>query len=147
VDVQRAAALYAQGWTLRQIGARIGHFPTTVSEQLRWAGVIMSRGGPSSHPASAQQSWSSVTRSDLEQGSQAGRFDYFRCLEPQPEGPAAKVPRLGRWRQVLADALEQNLAIGVRAVVADHLGRAPNRAELTAARRRPTVSPRWVAPA
>ena len=45
-----------------------------------------------------------------------------------------KPPRLGRWQQVLADALDQNLAIGVRAAVADHLGRAPTRAELTAAR-------------
>jgi hypothetical protein len=42
---------------------------------------------------------------------------------------------LGRWQQVLADALDQNLAIGVRAATADHLGRAPTRAELTAARR------------
>ncbi len=46
-----------------------------------------------------------------------------------------KSPRLGRWQQVLADALDQNVAIGVRAAVADHLGRAPTRAELTAARR------------
>jgi hypothetical protein len=36
---------------------------------------------------------------------------------------------------VLADALDRNLAIGVRAAVADHLGRAPTRTELTAARR------------
>jgi hypothetical protein len=42
---------------------------------------------------------------------------------------------LGRWQQVLAEALDQNLAVGVRAAVADHLGRAPTRAELTAARR------------
>ena len=42
---------------------------------------------------------------------------------------------MGRWQQVLADALDQNLAIGVRAAVVDHLGRAPTRAELTAARR------------
>ena len=42
---------------------------------------------------------------------------------------------MGRWQQVLADALDQNLAIGVRAAIADHLGRAPTRAELTAARR------------
>jgi hypothetical protein len=42
---------------------------------------------------------------------------------------------LGRWQQVLADALDQHLALGVRAAVADHLGRAPTRAELTAARR------------
>jgi hypothetical protein len=42
---------------------------------------------------------------------------------------------LGRWQQVLADGLDKNLAIGVRAAVADHLGRSPTRAELTAARR------------
>lgn len=36
---------------------------------------------------------------------------------------------------MLADSLEQHLAIGVRAAVADQLCRAPNRAELTAARR------------
>jgi hypothetical protein len=36
---------------------------------------------------------------------------------------------------MLADALDQNLAIGVRAAVADRLGRAPTRADLTAARR------------
>jgi hypothetical protein len=42
---------------------------------------------------------------------------------------------LGRWQQVLADALDQNLAVGVRAAVVDHLGRTPSRAELTAARR------------
>jgi hypothetical protein len=42
---------------------------------------------------------------------------------------------MGRRQQMLADALDQDLAIGVRATVADHLGRAPTRAELTAARR------------
>jgi hypothetical protein len=36
---------------------------------------------------------------------------------------------------MLAAALDQNLAIGVPAAVADHLGRVPTRAELTAARR------------
>ena len=54
-----------------------------------------------------------------------------RYRKPQPQ----QLPRLGRWQQVLADALDQNLAIGIRAAVADHLGRAPTRAELTAARR------------
>jgi Sigma-70, region 4 len=53
---------------------------------------------------------------------------YRKALPPKPL-------RLGRWQQVLADALDQNLAIGVRSAVADHLGRTPNRAELTAARR------------
>jgi hypothetical protein len=37
--------------------------------------------------------------------------------------------------QVLVKCVGENLAIGVRASVADHLGRAPTRAELNAARR------------
>ena len=53
---------------------------------------------------------------------------YRKARPPEP-------PPLGRSQQVLADALDQNLAIGVRAAVADHLGQAPTRAELTAARR------------
>jgi hypothetical protein len=59
----------------------------------------------------------------------SGAWSRYRKARP-PESP-----RLGRWQQVLADALDQNLAIGVRAAIADHLGRAPTRAELTAARR------------
>jgi hypothetical protein len=42
---------------------------------------------------------------------------------------------LGHRRLVSRSTLDQHLAIGVRAAVADHLGRAPTRAELTAARR------------
>lgn len=42
---------------------------------------------------------------------------------------------MGPWQQVLADALDQNRTIGVRAAVANHLGRAPTRAELTGTRR------------
>jgi hypothetical protein len=38
-------------------------------------------------------------------------------------------------QQVFAEALDHNLAVGVRATVIDHLGRAPTRAELNAARR------------
>jgi hypothetical protein len=46
VDVKRAADLYGQGWTLRQIGAEVGlTAATTVSEQLREAGVSVRRGG------------------------------------------------------------------------------------------------------
>jgi hypothetical protein len=59
----------------------------------------------------------------------SGVWSRYRKARPP------KSPRLGRWQQVLADALEQNLAVGVRAAVADHLGGAPTRAELTAARR------------
>ena len=59
----------------------------------------------------------------------SGAWSRYRRARPP------KTPRLGRWQQVLADALDKHLAIGVRAAVADHLGRAPSRAELTAARR------------
>jgi hypothetical protein len=59
----------------------------------------------------------------------SGAWSRYRRARPP------RFPRLGRWQQVLADALDQNLAIGVRTAVADHLGRAPTRAELTAARR------------
>jgi hypothetical protein len=55
VDIERAADLYAQGRTLRQIGAELGVCRTTVSEQLRQAGVTMRRGGPPTHPASTDQ--------------------------------------------------------------------------------------------
>jgi hypothetical protein len=55
VDVERAAALYAQGWTLRQIGAELGVHWSTVGQQLRRAGIIVRSGGPPSHPASTQQ--------------------------------------------------------------------------------------------
>jgi hypothetical protein len=58
-----------------------------------------------------------------------GAWSRYRKARPQ------KSKRLGRWQQVLANALDKNLAIGVRATVADHLGRVPTRAELTAARR------------
>jgi DNA-binding transcriptional regulator LsrR (DeoR family) len=37
-NVERAADLYTQGWTLRQIGGELGVSRTTVSEQLRQAG-------------------------------------------------------------------------------------------------------------
>jgi transposase-like protein len=55
VDVKRAADLYAQGRTLRQIGSELGVPRTAVSERLRRAGVTMRREGPSAHPASTQE--------------------------------------------------------------------------------------------
>src|SRR5688572_2915085 len=73
-----------------------------------------------------------------------------RCPVPGAAtgGPGRQGPHAwGRWQQVLADALDQNLAIGVRAAVADHLGRTPTRAELTAARRAAHSSPPLVVPA
>jgi hypothetical protein len=44
VDVTRAARLYDQDWTLRQIGAELGVPWTAVGHQLRSAGVTMRRG-------------------------------------------------------------------------------------------------------
>jgi Helix-turn-helix domain len=44
VDIKRAAELYAQGHSLRQIGAELGVTATTVSHQLRRAGAIMRTG-------------------------------------------------------------------------------------------------------
>jgi predicted DNA-binding transcriptional regulator AlpA len=55
VDVERAADLYTQGWTLRQIGRELGVHSSTISQQLRSAGVNMRSGGPQGHPASTQQ--------------------------------------------------------------------------------------------
>lgn len=49
----------------------------------------------------------------------SGVWSGYRRARPQ------RSPHLGRWHQVLADAIDQNLAIGVRAAVADHPGRAP----------------------
>jgi hypothetical protein len=55
VDVKRAADLYTQGWTLRQVGAALGVHWSTVSEQLQSAGITMRSGGPPAHAASTQQ--------------------------------------------------------------------------------------------
>jgi hypothetical protein len=136
VDVKRAADMYAHGRTLRQIGAELGLTATTVSDQLRRAGVTMRSVGTPAHPVSTQQilelrdqglTWSEVARQvDM---TVSGTWSRYRRTRPP------KSTRLSRWQQVLIDALDQNLAIGVRAAVADHLGRVPTRAELTAARR------------
>jgi hypothetical protein len=52
VDAKRVADLYAQGRTLRKIGAELGVPWTAVGHQLRHAGVTMRRGGPPAHPVS-----------------------------------------------------------------------------------------------
>ena len=55
VDVKRAADLYAKGWTLHRIAAELGLTETTVSDQLRRAGVTIRRSGPPAHFASTDQ--------------------------------------------------------------------------------------------
>ena len=136
MDVERAAELYAQGWTLSQIGAELSVQSNVVHDHLRRAGVTMRPVGAPTHPASTQEivdlhdqglTWTEVAeRVDM---TVSGAWSRYRNTRPP------KPPRLGRWQQVFAEALEQNLAVGVRATVIDHLGRAPTRAELNAARR------------
>jgi hypothetical protein len=136
VDVKRAAELYAQGWTLSEIGAELGVQSNIIHDHLRRAGVTMRPVGARTHPASTQEildlrdkglTWTEVAnRVDM---TVSGAWSRYRKARPP------KPPRLGRWQQVLAEALDQHLAVGVRATVIDHLGRAPTRAELNAARR------------
>ena len=107
-----------------------------MDHQLRSAGVTVRRGGTPAHPASTEQilelrdqglTWPEIAKQvDM---TASGAWSRYRRARPP------RSPQLGRWQQVLADALDQSLAIGVRAAVADHLGRVPTRAVLTAARR------------
>jgi hypothetical protein len=60
-EVDRAADLYTQGWTLRQIGAELGVHWSTVSQQLRSAGVTMRPAVLPPIPRPLSRSSSSVT--------------------------------------------------------------------------------------
>ena len=96
VDVKRAADLYAQGRTLRQIGAELGVAATTVSHQLRRASVTMPRGGPPAYPAPTQQirelrdqglTWTEVAKQvDM---IVSGAWSRYR------DGPVARIPTFG----------------------------------------------------
>ena len=55
VDVKRAADLYAQGRTLRQIGAELSAQWSTVGQQFQKAGITMRSAGPPAHAASTQK--------------------------------------------------------------------------------------------
>ena len=101
VDVKRAADLYAQGRTLRQIGAELGVHWSTVSDHLRRAGVTMRRSGPPAHSASTDQivelrdqglTWSQVA----EQVDMAVSGAWSSYRRARPPG----FPRLGRWQQI-----------------------------------------------
>jgi hypothetical protein len=125
--------LYARGWTLRQIAAELGVHWSTVRDELRRAGHTMRHGGPPTHPASILElrdpglTWNEGAR-QVDMTVSVAWSRYRKARPPKP-------PRLGRWQQVVADALDQNRAIGVREGFADHLGRTPTWAELSAARR------------
>jgi nucleotide-binding universal stress UspA family protein len=55
-----------------------------------------------------------------------------------PRAPTHRA-RPRQWRDILAFALAQREAIGVRSTVINHLRGTPRRAEITAARRAPTA--------
>jgi lambda repressor-like predicted transcriptional regulator len=107
VDVERAADLYTQGWTMRQISAELDLSATTVSQRLRRASVTMRRGVPP-RPASTQRilelrdqglTWPALAE---QVGlTVSGAWSRYRARPPKPA-------RLGRWQQVLSDALDQN---------------------------------------
>jgi IS30 family transposase len=92
VDIKRAADLYAQGRTLRQIGAELGVHWSTVGQQLQRAGVTLRRGGPEAHPASTQQimelrdqglTWNEVaTQVDMTVSGAWSRYHRARPLHP-----------------------------------------------------------------
>jgi hypothetical protein len=137
VDVKRADDLYAQGWNLRQIAAELGIQWSAVRHQLRRAGLTIRRSGPPAHTGSTEQILELRDRG-LTWNDVAGQIDMTvpgAWMEPLPAGPAAEAGGLGRWQQVLADALDQNLAIVSVPAVADHRGRVRTRAELAAGRR------------
>ena len=80
--------------------------------QLRRAGTTMRRGGASAHPASTQQivelrdqglTWPEIA----EQVGMTVSGAWSRYRRTRPPKPS----RLGRWQQVLADALDQTLPL------------------------------------
>jgi AraC-like DNA-binding protein len=100
VDVQRAADFYAQGWTLRQIAAELGLTETTVSDQLRRAGVTMRRPGAAAYSASTDQIvelrdqgliWNEIAE-QVGMTVSGGWSRYRRA-------PASTSPWWGRWQQ------------------------------------------------
>ena len=78
------------------------------------------------------------------------RSDFTARLAELPRGSArwqTPMQPAGTVKLCTSSALDQHLALGARGAVADHLARALNRAELTAADERPTISPPSPVPA
>ena len=133
-DIERAAALYRAGATMRQIATELGVTESTISQRLRRAGVTTTPRGPARHPASTAE----IVRlydSGLpcprlpDRSAVSGAWSRYRQARP-PELPSS-----GRWQQLLIDAFADQAAIGVRAALIRALGRQPTRAEGNAARR------------
>jgi hypothetical protein len=97
VDVERAAELYAQGWTLSQIGAELGVRSNVVHDHLRRAGVTMRPIGAPTHPAFTQEILD-LREQGLTWTEVAERVDMtvFRGMESLPERPATKAAAAGQ---------------------------------------------------
>jgi len=109
VDVQRAADLYAQGRTLRQIGAELGVHWSTVGERLQSAGIAMRLRGPAARPASTQQilerrdqglTWNEIAE-QVGMTVSGVWSRHWRTRSPKPPW--------GRWQPVLAEAHQLHL--------------------------------------
>jgi hypothetical protein len=103
VNVQRAADLYAQGRSLRQIGAELHNS----------AGITMRSGGPPAHSAATEQilelrdqglTWAEIAEQvDM---TVSGAWSRHRKARPP------KSPRLGRWQQFSPTPSTRTLRLG-----------------------------------
>jgi hypothetical protein len=112
--------------------------PRLVSQQLRRAGVTMRRGAPPSDPASTHQilelrdqglTWTEIA--ERVGMTRLGVWSGYRKAGP----PHSRHRDWADGSRCSPTRLITISRFGVRAAVADHLGRAPTRAELTAVRR------------
>ena len=135
VDVERAAELYTQGWTLRQIGAELGLSETTLSDQLRRARVRMRRSGPPAHHTSTDRivelrdqdlPWNEVAkRVDM---TVSGAWSRYRRARP-PKPPRFGALAASAHRRIRPTPCNWRPGDGPGS------SRSSARAELTAARR------------
>ena len=136
MDVEHAANLYGQGWTLRQTGAELGVHWAAVRQQLHRAGVSMRRSGPSAHSAATQQisklRHQGLTSTEVAEQvgmTRSGVWSrYWKARPPQQ-------PRLGNRSRCSRTRLRRILRLVSEQPSLNHLGRAATRAKLTAARR------------
>ena len=97
MDVERAADSYAQGWTLRQIGAELGVHWAAVSQQLHRAGVTMRPGRCSGSPCldtanpdlrEQGLTWTEVAEQvGMTRSGVWSRYRNARPPKPPPTGP------------------------------------------------------------
>jgi hypothetical protein len=125
MDVDRAAALYAEGRTTAEIAAMLGCSAGTVSKRLRAGGVVMRPPGPPLHTgvdtaeivrlrterhswaevaatvgiteAGARSRWARATKAAAAEAGQAWAGDQERNWQRRWAAVAAHRDRTGRW--------------------------------------------------